>query len=107
MDKLNNIEEAFLNALGSNEQLKWYLEKNIDIFQYLRQTHSTTLFVASALSAFISKKRREEISRNFNLKRILSLIKLHRPDLYPTFSKYPNSEFWLEREIKNFKKRFL
>ncbi len=103
----SSIENVFLASLGSVEKLKWYLENDVDVLNYLQQTHSKHLFIASALTGFILKKRREKIAQDFNSKRILSLIEKERPDLYPLFSQYPNSKIWLEREIERFKKRFL
>jgi len=101
------FEEIFLSSLGSIEKLKWYLENNIDVINYLQQTQSKYLFGADVLMSFIPKKRKKEIAEKFNQQRILYLIQINRPDLYPIMLKYPNSSIWLNQQIEFFKKRFL
>lgn len=100
-------EDIFLSALGSAKKLKWYLDNDINLINYLNSEYPQIMFLVNISLAFIPKnKLRAEIGE-VNLKRILKIMEKERPDLYSTLIKHPNGLKWLQREIKSFEEHFL
>jgi len=103
----NKIEEIFLNALGSNERLKWELENSINILQNLQAINTGFIAMLEITFSFIPKYKKREILNDFDSKRILYLLKKNRPELYNTLINCSWGTKWLEEQIMSFKKRFL
>ncbi len=101
------IEDMFLNALGSNQRLKYYLENNINVFQNLQQLDPGFMAMLEITFAFVPKYKKREIASDFNLQRILYLLKKNRPKLYSTLINCSWGTRWLENQIENFKRKFL
>lgn len=94
-----NIEKIFLSALGSPDKLKWFLQNNINLVNYV----SPALIFSISL---IPKTNRKTIMEKISLNGILQLLEKDRPDLFKTLTTQ-NGRIWLELQISNFKKRFL
>ncbi len=106
MKKSFNLEETFLSALGSSQKLKWLLQWNVNLVEYLDHTWPTYMSLAGTYLAFMPQKKITEIFNGLNKSRILRLIVKERPDLYKIINT-PDGIFWLENQIQNFRARFL
>ena len=101
------IEGVFLNALGNSGKLKWYLEENINLINYLKSTNTGLMAIVNLSFAFVPKSTKREFLSDFNTDRILGLLKRQRPDLYKVLISHHNGRLWLGEQILNFKKYFL
>lgn len=99
------FEQIFLAGLHSNQKLKWYLQYDINLVNYLDSAWPKYMAATDLLVALIPKHKVKEILEDIDKKRILEILKKERPDLYKTLTTV-NTD-WLERQIENFKKRFL
>ena len=106
MDKIN-VEKLFLSALGQKEKLDWYLKHNVDLVKYTEVQWPKSFALADLAIALISKEKRKEIVRDIDTERIINILEKDRKDLFEVLQKYPNGKIWIEKNIENFKKRFL
>lgn len=96
-----DIENIFLSLLGSTDKLKWYLRENINVVNYM----SSLLF--NLTISTIPKPKRREMLKDFNVDRILGILKRQRPDLYKVLINYPDGRRWLGEQINGFRRKFL
>ena len=102
-----DIENIFLNSLGSVKKLHWYLKENINVVSYLYSVRSGQMAVIDLTLAFIPKSKKVEMLKDFNVDRILGILKMQRPDIYNVLISFPNGRSWLENQIFNFRQHFL
>lgn len=105
--KKRDIESIFLSSLGSVNKLKWYLECNINLVKYIYQASPAPMAVIDLTLAFIPKSKKIEMLKDFNVDRILGILKMQRPDIYNVLVSSPNGRRWLENQINNFRQHFL
>lgn len=103
MSKID-FDAVFLSFLKSGEKLKWELDNNVNLMEYADRK---VLLIADLLLALIPKSKKQEIIGEKNVNSVLDLLKRERPDLYSIIISYPNGRAWVERNIENFKRRFL
>lgn len=107
MKKKFSLEQIFLSALHSNQKLKWYLQYDINIVNYLDAKWKKFMALADMTLAMIPKNKIREVVGDVDAKRILKILEKERLDLYNTLMKDPNGLNWLGQQIKNFEERFL
>lgn len=100
-----NVEQIFLSALGSNEKLKWYLQHNINVVEYLNNS-SNYLTITDLILAFVPKSKKTKMFEDFTIQKILDILAKDRPDLFKTINN-PSGLGWMRDQIDNFEKRFL
>jgi len=101
-----NIEDIFLSTLKSNERLKWFLQHDINLVNYIENKWPQWMTFIDITIALIPKTKRREIIGEISSERILRVLEKERYDLYKTLST-PNALNWLKKQIKNFEERFL
>lgn len=101
-----DIESIFLSLLGSPDKLRWYLTNNIDTIKYIYQTSPYPMAVVDMTLAFVPTSTRRELLKDFNVNKILLLLKKERPDIYNILISHPNGRRWLEDQIQGFKGKF-
>ena len=101
------IESIFLSSLGSASKLKYYLENNINLVNYIKSSDPGLMAMLEITFAFIPKYKKREIADGFNSGRILYLLKKNRPELYDTLISCSWGVNWLENQIVGFKRKFL
>lgn len=106
MIKKINIEDIFLSTLGSNQKLKWYLQYDINLVNYLEQAWTKYIAAIDIMFAFIPKSKRREMIGEISCTRILKILEKERPDLFKILDT-KEGHAWLEKSIKNFEERFL
>lgn len=107
MKKKFDIEQIFLAALGSNQRLKWYLQYDINVVNYLDSKFPKYMAVTDITVALIPKTKIREMIKDIDIERILKILEKERPDLYKTLHEHLNGITWLKKQIENFRKRFL
>lgn len=107
MKKKISLEDIFLASLSSNQKLRWYLQYDINVVNYLDAKFPKYMFLASTMITLTPKSKIKELVGDIDSKRILKIIEKERPELHKTLITAPNGLNWLERQIDNFKKRFL
>lgn len=107
MKQKNKFEQIFLLALGSNERLKWFLQHDVNLVNYLDTYHPKYMDGLDFFTALISKTKIQEMFRNFTAIEILEILKSNRPKLYKTLTASEKTTTWLIKQIQNFKKRFV
>ena len=101
-----SLEDIFLACLGSQKKLKWYLENQINLVNYVEKAWPKYVFIADMIIMTVPKTKRQKIIGEISKERILKILEKERPDLY----KLINTEkglVWLDEQIVNFKSRFL
>jgi len=93
------IEELFVSSLGSVSKLKWYLDNNSNVVNYMPPT---TIFSISIIPKDIFK----HMIKDVNMQRILKILEKERLDLYKVINT-KKGLVWLNREIQSFKDYFL
>lgn len=106
MKKKIEIENIFLSLLGSTDKLRWYLTNNIDTIKYIYQTSPGPMAVVDMTLAFVPTPTRRELLKDFNVDKILGLLKKERPDIYNILISHPNGRRWLENQIVGFRRKF-
>lgn len=96
-----DVESIFLSLLGSVNILKWYLKNNIDSISYI-----PSLWLDLTVAAIPKYKRRELLS-DFNIDRVLDILKRQRQDLYKVLIDHPHGRRWLGEQIVEFRRKFL
>lgn len=102
-----DIEKIFLSILGSNAKLKWYLQYNINLINYIENKWPQWMAFIDLTFALIPREKRRELVGEINVERILKVLEKERPDLFKTLKTFPNGISWLIKQIKNFEERFL
>ena len=102
-----NVEKLFLSALGSKKKLKWYLKKNVHLLEYIEIQWPKSLILVDVAIALIPKEKRKEMVGDIDAGRIINILEKDRPDLFEVLKKYPNGKDWIEKNIENFRGRFL
>lgn len=100
------IEDLFLSSLGKPQKLKWYLQHDINLINYLNSTWPKLMFLATTTTSLIPKNKLIAEIGSIDPRRILRLIERERPDLYKLIDT-ERGLIWLDREIQNFKDYFL
>ena len=93
------IENLFVLSLGSVSKLKWYIDNNSNIVNYMQ---SATVFSISIIPKDIFK----HMIKDVNSQNILRILVKERVDLYKILNTNKGL-VWLERQIDNLKKKFL
>ena len=107
MKKKLDLEALFLSALGSDKKLHWYLENNISLVDYIYSVWPGHMAMIDLTLAVIPKSKRREMLKDFNLRKILDILKRQRPDIYNILIKHRNGVRWLESQIVVFRRKFL
>ncbi len=107
MTKKINLEESFVSTLGSEQKLKWYLQYDINVVNYLDQNKSNYMAFFDMMLAFIPKKRKLEMIGDMSVGRILKLMENKRPELHKILMRHPKGMSWMNNQIRLFKERFL
>lgn len=100
------LEELFVSSLGSNQRLKWYLQHDINLVNYLEQTQPQWLAFLDFTFAFIPKKEKIKMIGDMSISRILRVLETERFDLFKTINTKKGLD-WVGRQIKGFEGRFL
>ena len=101
------VEPIFLSLLGSVNKLKWYLDNQIDLVDYIYKTSPGSMGMVDIVLTFISKSKRKELLKDFNTDRILGILKRQRPNLYKVLVNHQSGRRWLGDQIKGFRRKFL
>ena len=107
MKKKLDIEALFLSSLGSDSRLRWYLENNIDLVQYIYGFWPRHMTVIDLVVATIPRSKRRELLKDFNSRKVLDILRRRRPDIYNILMNYKNGKDWLEVQIVGFRRKFL
>jgi len=105
MSKIN-LESIFLASLGSNQKLKWFLQNNVNLVQYLDSMHAKSMAIADLILLTIPKDKIKKEVEKITIERILKVLEKERIDLYKTINN-PKGLEWLKEQVNNFKRRFL
>ncbi len=107
MSKKIDIEQIFLSALHSDTKLRWFLQYQINLINYLDAKWPKYMALTDLTIALIPKNKVKEVIGDIDAGRILKVLEKERPDLYQTIKKDPNGINWLVKQIENFRTRFL
>ena len=102
MSKIN-LEEFFVSSLGSSENLKLELDRDINLVD---TADKKILALADILFAFLPKSKKEELFRVVTSESILDLLRKERPDIHKILNEHQNGRTWINRRIEIFKVRF-
>ena len=102
-----DVESIFLSLLGQKEKLEWYLKNQTDLMKYIYQTSPGYMAIVDTAFLFIPKQKRKELLKDFNVDRLMGVLKRQRLDLYKVLVNFPNGRGWLSDQIKGFRGKFL
>ena len=94
-----DLNKTFLSAIGSNNELRWYLQQNSNIVNFM---NPTTIFAISIIPKDILKR----LLKGVTIDSILKLLQQNRPDLFVTLNN-PTGLGWIKEQIDNFNRKFL
>ncbi len=100
------IEKLFVSSLGSAENLKWYLDDDVNLVNYLNAMNPRLMFLISMTASAIPKGMLTSEIGKFDFFCVLKILKKERPDLHKILDT-KKGLVWLDREINNFKRYFL
>ena len=90
------VEDLFLSALHSNEKLKWYLENNTNLVNYLDNTWPKFMFLATTTITLIPKSKIKQEFGEISSQRILKIlekeVKMKRAEIESLIEIPPNPE---------------
>lgn len=102
-----SLEDIFITALGKAETLKWFLHWNIDLVRYLDSKFRKYMALTDMTLALIPKEEIRKIADGITKEKILKTLYMERIDLWKIFQNDKRAMPWLERQIENFRKRFV
>ena len=102
-----SLEDIFIVSLGKAEKLKWLLHWDIDLVRYLDTKFVKYMALADMTLAIIPKEEIRKIAEGITKEKILKTLYMERIDLWKIFQNDKKAMSWLERQIENFRRRFV
>jgi len=102
-----SLEDIFIVSLGKAERLKWMLHWDIDLVKYIDSKFRKYMALADMTLALIPKEEIRKIAEGITKEKILKTLYMERIDLWKIFQTDKKAMLWLEKQIENFKRRFV
>ena len=98
-------EELFLLCIGRREMLRWYIDNNINLPDYVEKKYPAYVALAKTLSSLDPNLKNEAME--ISVDKLLMCFKEKRKDLYDEIYSNPRGMSWLKDQIILFKEKFI